>query len=379
MHKYKSTLMYGFAIFAMFFGSGNLVYPLQIGYLSGDNWLLGFLGLLITGILLPFLGLFVIKLHSGSYQSFFNEAGALAGALLPLFTISLLGSFAVVPRCITVAYGSIAYIFPELSLTSFSLIFAVIMFVICFKDQIMINILGKYLSPILLLALTILIIIGLNKSDLPAANSRQAFKEGFLIGYQTMDLFAAFFFSALIFKQIQNSLPKGSSNKTILRIAIGPSIFGASLLALIYLGFTYLGSHYANILVDVAPEAMLPSIAKHILGNIASFFIAITMLFSCLTTAVALNNIYSRYICSTLRIKEDKFWLILLCTTSVAFLVSLLNFQEIAKYLAPILEISYPGLIAITILSICLKLHKKLKIYTFYSITIFMLIRVYLL
>ncbi|WP_019215871.1 branched-chain amino acid transport system II carrier protein [Legionella tunisiensis] len=70
MQQYKSILVYGFAIFAMFFGSGNLVFPLQIGYAVGNSWFMGFTGLLITGILLPLLGLFVIKLYQGNYHAF---------------------------------------------------------------------------------------------------------------------------------------------------------------------------------------------------------------------------------------------------------------------------------------------------------------------
>ena len=97
MQRYKSILIYGFALFAMFFGSGNLVFPIKIGQSTGSFWFLGFLGLFVTGILLPFLGLFVIKLHKGSYNSFFAQAGPIAKIALPLFTLSLLGSFGVVP------------------------------------------------------------------------------------------------------------------------------------------------------------------------------------------------------------------------------------------------------------------------------------------
>ncbi|MDP3935448.1 MAG: branched-chain amino acid transport system II carrier protein, partial [Alphaproteobacteria bacterium] len=104
MKQYKLICVYGFAIFAMFFGSGNLVFPLQLGQHVGKNWFLGFLGLLSTGIVLPFLGLFVIKLHKGNYRSFFAEGGKMASIILPFFTLSLLGSFGVVPRCITVAH-----------------------------------------------------------------------------------------------------------------------------------------------------------------------------------------------------------------------------------------------------------------------------------
>ena len=91
MQQHKHTLTYGFAIFAMFFGSGNLVFPIQIGQSSGQHWLAGFLGLCITGIILPFLGLYVIKLYNGSYKLFFGEAGKYAKIALPFFTLSLLG------------------------------------------------------------------------------------------------------------------------------------------------------------------------------------------------------------------------------------------------------------------------------------------------
>ena len=378
MQQYKSTLIYGFAIFAMFFGSGNLVFPIQIGYLTGSNWFLGFLGLFISGILLPFLGLFVIKLHRGSYNNFFREAGELAGTLIPLFALSLLGSFGVVPRCIIVAYGSMAYIFPEISLSMFSIIFCIITFLFCLKDQVMIGILGKFMSPVLLIALSVLIMVGVNKAAPAEISSDSAFAEGFLTGYQTMDLFAAFFFSALVFSQIQNSLAKGAEYKEIIRITIKPSIFGALLLALIYSGFVFLGAHYSNLLNNAAPESMLPIIAMHIMGDNAAVFIAIAMLFSCLTTAVALNNIYSRYICSNLNIKDNKFWIVLLCTTGIAFLVSLLDFQGIAKFLSPALKVSYPGIIVLTILSIFLRGYKRVKICAFYGISLFMAIKMFL-
>ena len=134
MERNKSILTYGFAIFAMFFGSGNLVFPLEIGLHSGSYWIWGFLGLLITGIILPFLGLFVIKTYKGNYLDFFGEAGYYAKILVPFFTLSLLGSFGVVPRCITVAYGGIKFLTPDVSLWSFALLFSIISFFICLYD-----------------------------------------------------------------------------------------------------------------------------------------------------------------------------------------------------------------------------------------------------
>ncbi len=373
---YKLFLTYGFAIFAMFFGSGNLVFPLQIGNAAGTSWAFGFVGLLLTGILLPFLGLFVIKLHKGNYYRFFDEAGSVAKFLLPLFTLSLLGSFGVVPRCIAVAHGGISYVAPNISLFTFSALFSVLTYVFCLKDQIMISILGKWMSPILLVALSILILIGLfhAPSSLVQSDMTDAFLYGFFTGYQTMDLFAAFFFSALIFNQIKNSLPQNATDKQILTFAIIPSIIGSVMLAAIYLGFVFLGSHYAENIQGADPEMMLPIIVRHLLGDYATIIIAVAMVFSCLTTAVALNNIYAHYVCSLLKLKDNVFPLILLATTMISFVVSLLDFRGIASFLGPALEISYPGLIALTVMSIVFRNHRAAKMAIFWTISALMLI-----
>lgn len=371
MSAYKQIFIYGFAIFAMFFGSGNLVFPLQIGQASGSQWLGGFLGLFLTGILLPFLGLLVIKLHRGSYRKFFAEGGKIAEFILPLFTLSLLGSFGVIPRCITVAHGGIEQLAPQMPLMAFSLAFCILTYIFCLRDHLMIQILGKWMTPILLISLIILILLGSFYAS-PLENEQStliaSFTTGFQTGYQTMDLFAAFFFSALIFRQIQEMNPQEKNHKAILKMALKPSIVGAGLLAIIYLGFVYLGAHYQSITQGIAPELILPTIALHILGEQATFLIAVIVIFSCLTTAIALNNIYARYLCDLLKIKNCFFPLVLGSTIGTSFLISLMDFQGIASFLSPALKISYPGLILLTIMSIFSKGHPRLKKAAFYGV-----------
>jgi len=373
MQQYKLIGTYGFAIFAMFFGSGNLVFPLSVGFASSNNWLYGFLGFSLTAIILPFLGLFVIKLHKGNYYNFFGEAGRFAKIVLPLFTLSLLGSFGVVPRCITVAHGGISYVFPEVNLWGFALLFCIISFFLCLKDKIMVKILGKWMSPLLLAALLILISFGvLQSSELATITDRsETFVNGFLSGYQLMDLFAAFFFSAFIFKQLQQLMPKGTSDKTLILFAVKASIIGSFLLTIIYLGLVFLGAHYSFLLNNISPEYMLPAIANYIMGEAGVLFLTIPILLSCLTTAVALNNIYARYLCTLFKLGDNKFTWMLAATTGISFAISLLDFRAIAAFLAPALEMSYPGLIALTIMGICFRnKYHNLKMYSFWMITI---------
>lgn len=382
MYRRSLILVYAFALFAMFFGSGNLVFPIQIGQAAGQHWVLGFCGLFITGIALPFLGLFVVKLHKGSYTNFFGEAGELAKLVLPLFILSLLGSFGVVPRCITVAHGGLSYLIPDIPFSIFNAVFCLATFIFCIKDERMISAIGKWMSPTLIITLVVLIVFGIinadfSQSSLTESLSFEAFKNGFFTGYQTMDLFAAFFFSSLIFLQIKKSMHSKVGEREIIKFSIKSSILGAFLLSLVYLGLVFLGAHFANIIENIEPEFMLPAIAKHILGTKAALFIGVSILLSCLTTAVALNNIYARYLCSLFRVRNNLYPFILATTTILSYLVSLFDFQGIAAFLTPLLEISYPSIIALTVLS-TLNQNKwyKLKMLTFYGILVIMIFKI---
>lgn len=374
MSETRLVLFYGFIIFAMFFGSGNLVLPLQIGYLSGDSWMAGFLGMLLTGIILPFMGLLVIKLNKGDYKIFFADTGFIA-KILPLFMLSLMGPFGVAARCITVAHGGVQYLMPNFSLLAFSGVFSIITYAFCLKESLMFKILGKWLSPIKMLTLFFLIFIGINNAstDLPDTDVVFAFTTGINIAYQTMDLFAAFFFSAMIFHSIQQRMPN-KEEKYLVSFSIKAGIVGFSILAIIYMGLVYLSSHYVADLEGVAPKAMLPTIAMKLIGKGATVFIAITMFFSCLATAITLNNLYSNYICEITRLNKKYFPIILFITVGTSFSVSLLDFSGISAFLVPILEVTYPGLIALTISSLIVKRNSKVKTMLFWTITLAMIV-----
>ncbi len=393
----RKTLLYGFSIFAMFFGSGNLVYPLQVGLKDPSNWLYGYLGFFCSGIILPFCGLFVIKLHKGDYNAFFAEAGSFAKFSIPLITLSLLGSFGVIPRCITVAHGGFEYAYPGTSLMIFSLIFCGLCYIFCLKDQIMFKILGQILTPVLLGFLVLLIIVGIFNAvsdpdiyasyikhshdvtnNLVTANNPHSvidiFFSGFVIGYNTMDLLAAFFFSALIFKEIEKIVPDQIGN-SVIKAALKPSIIGMLMLSLVYFGFVYLGAVYSYITEGINPELILPAISTFVLGKYGSLIISIIIIFACLTTAVALSQIYAKYLCGLFKIQENRYPTILAIITLISFFISTLDFGGIALVLGPILNLLYPALIMLTLTSILLPGYQLLKILGFYGIIVLMIFK----
>lgn len=53
---FKSNLLIGSLLFGLFFGAGNLIFPVHMGQLAGSNSLQATIGFLITGVGLPLLG-----------------------------------------------------------------------------------------------------------------------------------------------------------------------------------------------------------------------------------------------------------------------------------------------------------------------------------
>lgn len=376
MHRKRTVIAYGFAIFSMFFGSGNLVFPLEIGLFSSSAWITGFFGLFLTGILIPVLGLFAIKIHKGSYLDFFGEAGSLARHILPFFILAIICSFGIIPRCITVAHGGIGYLFPDFSLKDFSLIFCAILFIFCLKEHLMIKAMGKWVSPLLLITIIAIIACGIymdGPTQLPVEHTK-VFMHGFITGYQTMDLFGAFFIAALVFKQIQERMPDNTSDREIIRYAIKPSVIGAALLASVYLGFVFLGAKYGSLFEDTPSESLIAAIAYHTMGKSGGFFIAVAVVLACLTTALALNSIYAHYLMTTFKIKQNYLPMLLFVITAIAFFISLFDFQGIVNFLSPILVVTYPAFIALTVLTLLTRKKLMLKKITFYGITLFMVL-----
>ena len=65
-----SILATGLALFSMFFGAGNIVFPLIIGRSAGSEALSAIGGLGLSAVLFPFLGLIAMMLYQGNLKDF---------------------------------------------------------------------------------------------------------------------------------------------------------------------------------------------------------------------------------------------------------------------------------------------------------------------
>lgn len=353
------VLNVGFALFAMFFGSGNLVFPIAVGQESEGHFFIASLGILCTCVIFPLLGMLGMTLYKGNIQDFFGCFGKKGIFLFSFLCLSLMGPFGVLARCLVVIHGAVSIIFPAAPLPVTSLLMCFIIFLLSInKNQIM-TILGSILTPLLLVSIAGIVFFSLNSAHLTeqaSLTSVNAFKNGFFKGYQTMDLIASFFFSGFVIKHLYQANSPQKEDKNILKLFVKASLVGAVLLYSVYFLLVLLGWLYAPILSSVPPQEMFGRIALESLGEFAGPCVCAAVIFTCITTAIALTSLFGEFLKH--EVMQDKIGshAALLITLSIAYLVSNLEFSGIANFLGPILEAIYPALIILTVINIACKL-----------------------
>ncbi len=354
----------GLSIFAMFFGAGNIVFPLALGQFTLDKNFYGILGLLITAVLVPLAGLLAMLLYGGDYQAFFRRIGKIPGFTIVVLILALIGPFGGIPRCITVSYSTLEAFKmtgPEgIGLTLFSLLSCVALFLFTYRPRRILTWLGYVLTPILLLSLGAIIVKGLwlmPEADHTLSGKWQTFSHGVLEGYNTMDLLASFFFSSVVLLCLQQGkLSEAKGNKKMISVALVGSLIAALLLALVYVSLSYIAAGYSSELTSVQGHQMLGTLAHHLLGAKAGLLTGLAVLFACMTTEIALTAVFARFLHEILFPGKLSFPLSIGLTLVAAFFISTFRFEGISSFIVPILQVCYPALIVLTLLNILYKL-----------------------
>lgn len=350
------ALTTGLALFSMFFGSGNLVFPLLAGSMSGDHALMTSFGIIFSGVFVPLLGCLGILLYNGQPRVFCHLMGRQGFLLFSLVCLGLMGPFGVLARCLTVAHGTFAQFYPEISLNAFSLVSCLLLFFACLKKEIILDLLGFWLTPLLLASLAIVCIISLGEKYSVSHATAQAdaahpFAIGAKTGYQMMDLFAALFFSGFVISQLRSSVRK---NASVVKVFLMAACIAGSLLAIVYVGLVFLGAKYASLLAAVPSESMLATIATHAIGAKGGMIACAVFALACYTTAIVLTVLFADFLRKELLRNRIPQWFSLVITLVIAYYVSTLEFSGIAEFLGPILGTTYPFLILLTVWNIVL-------------------------
>jgi len=362
LHK-SGIIAAGLALFSMFFGAGDLIWPLILGGQMGSQIPYALGGFLVTAVSLPLLGLLAMTLFQGDYEGFFNQTGKRTGWILLFLIQMILGPFGSLPRLFTLAHATLLPYFPHLSLLMFSIVSSILVVFLAFKKQSIVDILGLFLTPVLLLSLGAIVVLGFMHHPATEAvdmTTAQAATTGLKTGYNTLDMIASFIFAPLIFayfKRDEKAEDTPEARRHVFKkMCISCGIAGG-LLILMFTSLSLLGAYYGHTLGPHAPEQRLSLISIHLLGAKGAIFSCIAVALSCLTTAIPIAAISGEYLQKTF-IKKSHPLVALTIPLFVSVLLANLGFMGIASMLAPILQILCPGLIILCILTIFHKLYE---------------------
>lgn len=296
MNKKKDILVIGFALFSIFFGAGNLIFPPYIGLTSGSEWLISFLGFIISDVGIIFLSIVAVS-KAGSFQGVVGRAGKKFGITLEILMMLCLGPILVVPRTAATTFEmSISPLLGNVNPYVFSVIFFLIVFVLTIKPNKVMDIIGKVLTPLLLISLAVLIIKGIINpiGDLEKVNSGKLFMTGITQGYQTMDALGTGGIVALVMASFAS---KGYKDKKENRmLTIKSALIACIGLAIVYGGLTFLGATSSTLYdSSISQTTLLMNITNAILGSTGTIMLAIVIGLACLTTAVGLTSVTAKY------------------------------------------------------------------------------------
>ena len=361
--KFK-TLVIGFALFAMFFGAGNVLLPPFIGLKTGSSYYMSIIGFVLTGVGLPLLTLLVIFYIDGKYEKLFEPLGKNFSKFLMVAAFLTIGPAIGIPRTAATTFEiGMKPFFPSLSPIVGSIIFFLINLFFVMKKSNVLDKIGKLLTPTLLVTIVVLIIKGIISSiaSTSAGVSPDAFSQGFLEGYNTVDAVAAVIFAGLVWKSLGQTI---SDKEVLKKTSIKAAFIAALGLSAIYSGFIYLGAT-SNAPIDIERTALLNLITKSLLGNYGVALLSIIVSLACLTTSIGLIVSVSSYFEEVLSYKV-KYNVVVLVVISISYVISQLGVDKIINYALPILLVFYPLLITVLFLTLS-KVSPVVSKYTTYT------------
>lgn len=356
--KTRDILIVGFALFSMFFGAGNLLFPPYLGMVSGKNWFISFLGFIIADAGLSLLVIVVAAKNKGILDEILIRGGKKLARFIGCASILCIGPFLAIPRTAATTYEMSVLPFMNDSNVVISVIFSIIFFVITYALTIratkVIDIIGKILTPILIISLLALIIKGVITPIGPISSSsmidRSLFSEGISQGYLTMDALGS---AAMASIMISTIISKGYNDpKDQISMTIKAGLVSGLALAIVYGGLTYLGATLSTMHdLNTSQALLVVAATEGIFGEPGKILLAIMVLFACLTTSIGLTSSAAKYFSD---ISNGKLSYEKIVTAICIFSAVVSNFgvSTIIKFSIPILQTIYPVMIILVILTI---------------------------
>lgn len=347
------SIVVGFALFSMFFGAGNVIFPPYLGFGAGTQWVNGFLFYFIADIGLALFALFTL-LKVGGSENITGRIGSVASNILMSAIILCIGPMVAIPRTAATTFEmSVAPLISGVSPVIFSVAFFIVVLLLSIRQSAVIDVVGKVLTPALLIGLLVLIIKGiispLGSIVNPHVDSSFVIVNGIKSGYQTMDVLAALAFGIIILKSAQE---KGYSDaRESSKMIRAAAVIAGVLLLIVYFGLTYLGATSASLFsLGISRAELVIGIVERLLGKTGLVIFAVVVALACMTTAVALVSSAASFFEKLTKGRLSYAVLVtVICVSSAV--ISNLGLDRIVAVASPILDIVYPPTLVLIALS----------------------------
>jgi len=359
----RQKILVAGTLFGMFFGAGNLIFPVHLGQMAGRNALPAIIGFIITAVGIPILGVAAIGItHSDGLQTLSGKVGKGYGIFFTCLLYLTIGPLFAIPRCATVSFTTgitplLGADSPErLYLLLFSAVFfAFVLFFSLRPGKITVWI-GKIINPLFLFFFAVLMLAALlapgaavSAVEPVEAYRSDAFFPALIEGYGTMDAIASLAFGIVVIDVIRRM---GVDNDdAIAEDVLSSGLLTGALMALIYVVSIVVGAQSRG-LFELSENGgiALTQIAGHYLGGVGLFILAFTITFACLKTSIGLVTACAETFSKMTNGKISyRSWAILF--TVFSFAVSNIGLSAIIEYSIPMLMLIYPPAIALILLA----------------------------
>lgn len=359
---FKENMFIGSMLFGLFFGAGNLIFPIHFGQTAGSNVWLTNLGFLITAIGLPFLG--IIAIGISKTNGVFDISNRVNRSYAYIFTILLylvIGPLFALPRLATTSFeiGFSSYVTEQngkLFLFIFSLLFFLVAWMFSRKSSKILDYIGKFLNPVFLLLLGVLMLLAFIKpmgsigsAPIQVDYQSNAVLKGFIDGYNTLDALASLAFGIIIvttIKKLGITNPAHIAKETVKSGFISIVLMGLIYTLLALMGTMSLGQFKVSENGGIA----LAQIAHYYLGDNGIILLSLIIIVACLKTAIGLITAFSETF--TELFPKRSYLMFATVVSIVSFVIANVGLTKIITYSIPVLMFLYPLAITLILLTL---------------------------
>ncbi|WP_251862008.1 branched-chain amino acid transport system II carrier protein [Clostridium sp. Marseille-Q2269] len=349
----KDIFVPGFALFAIFFGAGNLIFPPSLGMASGKSWALAAFGFLLTDPVLPILGVIATAKVGGKAEDLGKRVSPKFAKALGALCILVVGPLFSIPRTAATVYEiAIKPVAPKVPIIVVSLIFFIITYMLVSNQSGVMDKIGKYLTPLLLIFLALIVVASIVTpvGEIVQTKPNKFFLVGFQEGYQTMDALGASLMSGIVLTDLIYRGYKDSKDQEYMTIRIG--LVAGFLLLLVYGGLTFVGATGSGIFKPgITRVDLLLRLVSGLFGKFGAVAIAIIVALACLTTAAGLTTTAANYFNSISNGKLS-YKGISIAVVLCSIFLSVIGVEGLINIAVPILSTIYPVMIVLILMTL---------------------------